>query len=70
MVDSWTAYEWLSDEKNQTIGKVVQNTKIDETVDSLLKLALLIEHGGILTGHIDNIVVANGFGWLDGMFAD
>lgn len=65
VVNSWTAYQWLH---NQTvvedITKTIQKTLIDETVDNLLKLALLIENGGILIGNL-NVVINRDLRWLE-----
>lgn len=52
IVNSWTAYDWLDSETIAGITKTIQNTKIDETVSSLLKLALLIKHGGVMVANM------------------
>ena len=64
MVNSWTAYDWLSNKAISQITKAMQNSRIDELVDNLLKLALLLEHGGILIGNIDTILVRDSFQWV------
>ena len=48
----------------QRITKTMQNSMLDETVDSLLKLALLIENGGILIGHLPTLFVDDKLKWL------
>jgi hypothetical protein len=47
-VSSWSAYRWLSEKTNQTITKTMQNMHIEESVSELLRMALLMEHGGIM----------------------
>ncbi len=46
----------------------MQNSKVDEGVHNLLKLALLMENGGILINQIDIMLLGDGFGWLHDMF--
>ena len=48
MVNSWSAYDWLSNSTIENITKTMQNNLIDETVHNILKLALLADNGGIM----------------------
>lgn len=68
IVDSWTAYDWLSAPMISKITKTIQNTKMDVTVCDLLKLGLLMEHGGIMIGNLQIIMTSNSFSWLEKMF--
>lgn len=47
-VNSWSAYDWLSNETSEKITKAMQNNKFEQKVDDLLKIAILMEHGGLL----------------------
>ena len=64
VVDSWTAYDWLSPETIKTVTETIQNTKLDETVSNLLKLALLVEHGGVMFVTLEVMFVRNNFKWI------
>jgi hypothetical protein len=68
VVNSWTAYDWLTPATIANITKAIQNTKIDETVTSLLKLALLMEHGGVFMGNLQLLFARNDFEWVERMF--
>ena len=68
VVDSWSAYDWISPEMTKRVSHVIQNTQLDETVSNLLKLALLIEHGGIMVGDLDTIFINDSLQWVEGMF--
>ena len=68
IVNSWNAYDWLSEGMTKNITTTIQKTKIDETVCSLLKLALLIEHGGIMVGRMNFLLARDDFSWIDKMF--
>lgn len=47
-VDSWSAYDWLTKDITNKITYAMQNSKLEQSVDDLLRLALLLEHGGIM----------------------
>ena len=68
MVDSWNAYDWISAEMTKRVSHTIQNTQLDETVSNLLKLALLIEHGGVMVGDLDTIFVDGNLQWIERMF--
>ena len=68
VVDSWNAYDWISPEMTKRISHAIQNTQLDETVSNLLKLALLIENGGIMVGKLDTIFVQDSLLWIENMF--
>jgi hypothetical protein len=68
MVNSWTAYDWLSENMIQRITKARMNAKADEGVHNMLKLALLLEHGGVLVNQFDTVVLSKEFRWLEDMF--
>ena len=70
LVDSWTAYDWLSPSTISNITKAIQNAKIDETVCNLLKMALLMEHGGILISNLHFIMIQKNFEWIEKMFEE
>jgi len=61
IVDSWTAYEWMSQLTIDKITRAIQNVKIDETVCNMLKMALLMEHGGIMIGNLHFAMTQNNF---------
>ena len=42
LINSWTAYDWLSEEITTNITKTMQQVQIDVGVDDLLILAVLI----------------------------
>lgn len=46
----------------------MQNSKVDQPIHPLLKLALLMENGGILINQFDLIILGNDFEWLENMF--
>jgi hypothetical protein len=68
MVNSWTAYDWLSHSMIQRISKGRMNAKVDEEVHSMLKTALLLENGGVLINQLDLVLLGDNFGWLEHMF--
>lgn len=41
-VNSWNAYDWLTEATIARISKAMQNSKVDQTVHALLKIALLM----------------------------
>jgi len=43
------------------ITRAIQNVKIDETVCNMLKMALLMEHGGIMIGNLHFAMTQNNF---------
>lgn len=57
LVNSWTAYDWLSEGSIQNITSTMGRVKIDVGVDDLLILALLMEHGGVIMKNRDVIVL-------------
>jgi hypothetical protein len=69
IVNSWTAYDWLSPEVISNITKSIQKNQVDETVCSLLKLALLIEHGGIMVARNNFLLPTNDFKWIEDIFS-
>ena len=66
-VNSWSAYDWISDQTIKKITRVRQNALIDEPVHNMLKLALLHENGGILAAPY-NIFVSDNLKFIEGMF--
>jgi hypothetical protein len=64
VVDSITAYEWLSPEIVEAIRKAKHNSKIFIHVSELLRLALLIEHGG-LSIRPGRILLTENLDWID-----
>ena len=68
LANSWNAYDWLSNQTTTAITKAMHNSKVDEGVHNLLKIALLMEHGGMLINQIDIVMLGNGFAWLHDMF--
>ena len=68
IVDSWSAYDWIGPGTSGRITHAIQNSKIDEGVSSLLKLAILIENGGIMIGNLDSISISGNFEWIENMF--
>jgi hypothetical protein len=67
VVDPWSAYDWITPETTAVISKTMQNSKIDETVHTLLRLALLMENGGLMASW-GTLLLGEGLGWLEEMF--
>lgn len=42
LVNSWNAYDWLTERTTQRITKAMHNTRLDASVSSFLKLGLLL----------------------------
>lgn len=68
LANSWSAYDYLSTNTTARISKAMQNSKVDQPIHPLLKLALLMENGGILINQFDLIILGNDFEWLENMF--
>jgi hypothetical protein len=68
-VNSFNAYDFIEN-KNiiARISRAIQRTQIDETVHNLLKLALLVEHGGLLIDKFDTVILKDA-SWIEGAFA-
>ena len=69
IVNSWTAYDWLSEKTINRISKAMQESKVDETVHNTLKLALLMENGGIMINQFDTMILGSSFSWIEEMFS-
>jgi mannosyltransferase OCH1-like enzyme len=67
-VNAWNAYEWLSAEISADITYTMQNVKIEESVNDLLRLALLIEHGGVFV-KVDKALAIGNLNWLENYFS-
>ena len=67
--NSWNSYDWLSQMTTQLITRAMHNTKIDQGVNSFLKLALLMEHGGLLFSSFDFFITTYTFDWIEELFA-
>lgn len=67
-VNSWNSYDWLTENTIYSISKAMQNSKVDQTIHSVLKLALLMEHGGILVNQFDIGFLGDDFRWVEDMF--
>jgi hypothetical protein len=52
------------------ITSTIQNAKIDETVDNLLRLALLIEHGGVMSTELTAVLLDENLAWMLNMFTN
>lgn len=63
MATSWSAYEWLSPETTAKITKAMQNNKFQQRVGDLLRLGLLMEHGGMIL-KIQECFLVNDFKWV------
>jgi hypothetical protein len=57
LVDSWSAYEWLSVETSHRITRTMQSQHIEEKVNEVLKMALLMEHGGLMFRVSDTFLI-------------
>ena len=68
IANSWNAYDWLGNKTIDVISKAMQNSKADETIHNLLKIALLMENGGILIGQQDTVFLGDSFEWVERMF--
>lgn len=64
MVNSLTAYDWLSDEMVAFVKDTHQKSKVELNVYELLRLALLYEHGGVAI-RLPNILLMEGLGWVE-----
>ena len=63
VANSWNAYDYLSKQTAQRITKAMQNMRIDQKVNELLKVALLMEHGGVLVSPSELLLTAR-LSWL------
>lgn len=63
MANSWDAYDWLSAKTTKKITKTMQNIRVDQKVNELLKIALLMEHGGIMVS-LSEILLAPNINWV------
>ena len=66
--NSWNSYDWLSEETTAKISKAMQNSKVDDTVHNLLKIALLMENGGVLISQFDIFFRSESLKWIENMF--
>jgi hypothetical protein len=64
VVNSLTAYDWLSDEMAAFVKDTHQKSKVELNVFELLRLALLYEHGGVAI-RLPNILLMEGLGWVE-----
>lgn len=55
-------------EITRTITTSMQHSQIDESIGNLLKMALLLEHGGVLPVTLNSILVTDSLTWLKDMF--
>jgi hypothetical protein len=62
-VNSWSAYQWLSEKTKNKITKSMQNIQIEEKVNEVLKLALLMEHGGLMF-RVSETLLVDGLEWI------
>ena len=62
VANSWNAYDYLSKQTAQRITKAMQNMRIEQKVNELLKVALLMEHGGILVS-ASELLLTNKLDW-------
>ena len=63
-VNSWNSYDWLSQEITDRITKVRNNCKVDEEVHNMLRIALLLENGGVMVEATDMVILGDNFNWL------
>ena len=68
-VNSWTAYDWLSKATTSKITKTMELRKANATVHDLLRVALLLEHGGVMINQADTFFFENGFKWIESMLS-
>jgi hypothetical protein len=68
--NSWNAYNWLSQDTIHRISNARQKSKVDEPVHNMLKVALLMEHGGLLVNQADVVFLGDDFKWIEDMFED
>ena len=67
LINSLTAYEWLSNDTTQKITHAMQNRKLEVFVDDLLRLGVLMEHGGLLLKVSETLLISD-LQWLDDYF--
>lgn len=63
-INSWSAYEWLSNKTIERITHTMQNTKYEQKVDDLLRMAILKEHGGIIMKLDETFYIDDNFDWI------
>lgn len=63
MVSSLDAYDHLSEQSRIKITKTMQNMKINEKVNELYKMALLMEHGGLMISP-SQILLTQNLSWV------
>ena len=68
-VNSWTAYNWLSKGTTEWITKTMELRKANATVHDLLRVALLLEHGGVMINEVDTFIFEGGFKWLENVLS-
>ena len=67
IANSWNAYDWLSQETTAKITKTMPISKVDEPIHSVLKMALLMENGGVLVNQFDTVFLGS-LDWIEEMF--
>lgn len=68
LINSWNAYDWLTEITTQRITKAMQNTRLDASVSSFLKLGILLENGGILISAHDFLIISQNLNWIEDLF--
>lgn len=63
VVTSNDAYKWLSKDTTRRIATTMQTRKIGVEVSHLLRLALLMEHGGVMI-KMDKLLLVNNLDWI------
>lgn len=67
-MNSWNAYDYLNENTIARISLAMQKSKVDEPIHALLKMALLIENGGVIMNQLDYGVAGSSFDWIERMF--
>ena len=67
LINSLTAYDWLSNNTVQQINYAMQNRKFEVLVEDLLRLGVLMEHGGVLLKVSETLLISD-LQWLNDYF--
>jgi len=63
LANSWNAYNWLTPKTTQRITKTMQNMRIEQKVDELLKMGLLMDNGGLMAS-ASELLMGDNLEWV------
>jgi hypothetical protein len=67
VVNSFTAYDWLSPEMTEAVRITKHKSKYILQVHELLRIALLIEHGGLAV-KLPRYIFPKNLNWIEELF--